>query len=88
MINILPTTPHSTNLGLSFMHAQLYPSFDTLHVNFHDCHFDNFYMSAKFTYTTFTHHPDNIKVQGVLHVVEQWDPMEVLHHEVKYKNPT
>ena len=51
---------------LTISHSIFY-LFDTLSEKFHKCHFDHLYMSAKISYTSFTHRTKTINTQGVCH---------------------
>ena len=57
-------TKKYTNLGLSLLHAQVFALLDTLCSNFYQCHFDNFYMSAKFAYKSFIKNFKILKCEG------------------------
>ena len=85
ILSIYATNPHQKmhwlwNLNIAYSGFYL---FDTLHDNFHECCFDNLYMSAKIAYAYFTHHPKNIQVQVVWYIGGRGVPKEVLKHEVK-----
>ena len=62
--------------------------FDTLRGKFHEFHFDNFYMSATFSYKYFTQQSKNIKVQGMCHVGGKGALKEVIQNEMIDKNTT
>ena len=62
------------------LHAQVFDLFDNLHEKLYKCHFDNFYMSAKFAYAYFTQHPKKVQAQGVCNVGVQGFSKEVINH--------
>ena len=90
MISICATKPHQkqTGLGISPLHNWVFALFDTLRGKFHEFHFDNFYMSATFSYKYFTQQSKNIKVQGMCHVGGKGALKEVIQNEMIDKNTT
>ena len=56
--------------------------FDCLMEEYHQVHFDNLYMYAKFALASFQH-PKKVLVEGVTRTNQRRLPKEIIQHEIK-----
>jgi hypothetical protein len=71
--------------GLSPLHSRIMGMFDQLDTKFHNCWFDNLYLSAKFARAAYIH-PKKVRISGPTRKSGRGLPKFVLQEEVK--NPS